>query len=161
MLSQEQLKSIMHYDPDTGLFTWLISPKFGVKVGDEVGTHLEGYRVTRFKGTPYKLHRLAWLYVYGEMPDVFIDHINGIRDDNRIVNIRLATHTQNLRNSGNRKNNTLGFKGVCFDKRSKKYGAYLQVNGKQKWLGTFCTVQEAASTRSEAAKQHHGEFYYG
>jgi hypothetical protein len=98
-LTQERLKELLHYDPETGIFTNLTQRGGHAKKGAVAGTKNSiGYVCIRIDYDQYRAHRLAWLYVYGEFPEKFIDHMNEIRDDNRIINLRLATHQENLHN---------------------------------------------------------------
>lgn len=100
-------------------------------------------------------HRMAWIYIHGSIPDGFhIDHINGIRSDNRLINLRLATHSNNLRNCKTRADNTSGVKGVSFDNERDKWVAYV---GKKR-LGRFDTLLDAAAARYSAANAAFGEF---
>ena len=104
-------------------------------------------------------HRVVWAMTYGEWPDRAIDHINGIKTDNRPCNLRLATDMQNSHNRGLTKRNTTGYRGVCFEKRSGKYLAQIRVAGKQYRLGTFDNPKDASEAYEEAAKELHGESY--
>jgi hypothetical protein len=101
-MNQEKLKDLLFYEPQTGVFTWLKNRGGSAYKGTTAGRlHPSGHRVIRVSITSYYAHRLAWLYVYGEMPsDILVDHINGKRDDNRIDNLRLATVKQNAENRG-------------------------------------------------------------
>lgn len=87
-----------------------------------------------------------------------VDHINGDRLDNRRCNLRLATHAQNVRNAGMRKDNTSGFKGVCYYPLTKRWTSQINVRGRRKRLGYFSTPEEAHAAYCVAALQHHGEF---
>ena len=95
-LTQEYLKSILDYDLDTGIFTWKINKAKRTKIGDIAGWSYNGYREIEINDKKYKAHRLAWLYVYGEMPNKLIDHIDGNRSNNKISNLREATLDGNI-----------------------------------------------------------------
>jgi len=150
---------LLDYDPATGLFTWKI--RRGCRpAGAEAGTLSYGYIRIKVDGKCYRAHRLAWLVVNGHLPDE-LDHINLIKDDNRISNLRPATSQENSRNTGRRSSNTSGFKGVCWHSRDKKWHARAQdVNGKRKFLGSFPTPEAASAAYESYASRHYGEFYY-
>lgn len=162
-LTQEELKESLSYDPLTGIFTRLISNSNRTKVGDIAGTlnKLTNYRLITIKNVKYLAHRLAWLYVYGVWPTKFIDHHNGIRDDNRLFNLREATHQQNNRNKNIQKNNSSGIIGVCWAKHANKWKAQCKglSDGIPQHLGYFDTKEEASEVREKFAKEHFGEFY--
>ena len=159
MITQEYLKSILEYNPETGAFAWKISGK-GIRYGVEVGTvDIHGYRIIRINRKGYKAHRLAWLYVYGRFPER-IDHINCIKDDNRIENLREATNGENRVNSLASKNNKLGVKGIK-KTPSGKFQVNIRIpNGSVKCLGSFDTIEKAKETYNNAAKWFHGEFVH-
>lgn len=139
-LNQEYLKSILHYDPDTGFFTWLKVNSNRVKVGDIAGSKDDkGYIRIMIDGKSEKAHRLAFLYEDGGMPDE-VDHLNRIRDDNRWDNLRAATRQQNMINR-NPLPSKSGIKGVR--KLNNKHQALIWVDGKQKSLGCYSTEEEA------------------
>lgn len=154
-LSQEQLKSLLEYHPDHGYFVWTrnAGPRRHKRVaGIVVAT---GYRRISIYGRGYAAHRLAWLYVYGIMPER-IDHINGDGDDNRIANLRLATASQNRANSRLPSSNSSGAKGVHI--ADGKFVASVTCGGKRKHLGAFDTLDEAAKAYMQGAKDEFGEF---
>ena len=130
MLTQERLKELLHYDPDTGLFTNLIQRSSRAKKGIVAGYEdTEGYIKIEIYGKPYLAHRLVWFYMYGSFPEIFLDHKNEIKNDNRIANLRLATNQENRHNISNqRTNNTSGFIGVAWNKENKKWRSQIQTN---------------------------------
>lgn len=141
-LTQSRLKELLHYNPDTGLFTWKVSLSKRVKVGDIAGTVKNpGYLRIRIDGKPYYAHRLAWLYVYGAWPKDQIDHINGERTDNRICNLREATNAENQQNRKKQINNVSGYPGVYWNKSGQKWQARIKINSKTKYLGLFETPE--------------------
>lgn len=154
-LCQLQLKSVLSYNPETGVFVWTINSKSG-KPGRVAGSLSNGYRVVPIHERFYTAHRLAWLYVHGYFPSR-IDHINGDRDDNRIANLRIADASQNGANKRRPENNTSGAKGVQ-KIGGGKYAAFITVRGKQKCVGKFDTLQEASDAYLAAAKEGFGEF---
>lgn len=100
MLTQEELKRMLHYESETGIFTWKINKRGPVKRGDVAGkTNGRGYRVIKIDGAYYYAHRLAWFYITGNWPKE-TDHINRVKTDNRMVNLREVTHSLNNRNRG-------------------------------------------------------------
>lgn len=144
------LKELLDYFPLTGIFTRKVAiPYSKVKVGDTAGgTNGEGYTHIGIDGKKYKAHRLAWLYHYGEWPKGQIDHLNGVRTDNRICNLRDVTNRQN---SNNKKRHREGhLVGTFFDKRRGTWQARIYVKGKCKYLGTFNTQQEASDAYQKA-----------
>lgn len=157
-ITQEELKKQLHYDPETGVFTWAIR-KHKVKFGAVAGrTKPKGYVEIRVNLFSYQAHRLAWLYVHGEWPEGLIDHINRNPSDNRIANLRVATYRQNFRNVPVSARSSTGVKGVSPHSKSGKYRAAIRIEGKRLWLGLFNTIDEAAAAYEAAAKAHHGEF---
>jgi hypothetical protein len=108
------------------------------------------------KSSGYGLHR-AILSLHKKDPRI-VDHINHDTLDNRKINLRICTNTENIRNSGMSKNNTSGYKGVSYRKKEKNWRAYIRVNSVQKYLGCFKTKEQAAEMYNEAAKWYHGEF---
>ena len=129
MQSQLQLKELFLYLD--GCLYWKISPSKNVRVGDKAGTLMQdGYVCIRYKGKGYKAHRLIWMYHYGELKFKTIDHLNGIRSDNRIENLRNVTTKVNAQNRQHSK-------GYCWSKKAQKYQAQVERNGKKIWLGYF------------------------
>src|SRR5580704_1773693 len=112
VITIEALKTVLDYDPLTGVFRWRIRPRQRAcsEIAGSVNSY--GYRMICVAQKIYRAHRLAWFYVYGEWPTNEIDHINGKKDDNRIVNLRLADKQKNQANSKRRSTNTTGFKGI-------------------------------------------------
>lgn len=103
MLTQDRLKELMRYDEETGILTRRVSTSSNARAGDIAGSKdKDGYLVIRIDKKLYRAHRLAFLYVYGRFPEEFTDHINGIRDDNRISNLREVTRQENMQNQKKR-----------------------------------------------------------
>jgi hypothetical protein len=151
-----ELKTWLSYDPETGLFTWL-NGSGHVKSGANAGSlHSGGYICLWLKRRRYYAHRLAWVMVHGEWPKE-IGHINGDRADNRIVNLCLATRSQNLANAGLTSNNTSGMKGVSWDKSRHKWQAHIKVKGRCINLGRFNTQVRAIMARLEAEAKYQGD----
>lgn len=158
-LTQARLQELLHYDPETGVFTRLVATSNRVKVGDVAGfTDANGYTIIRVESRPYKAHRLAWLYMNGTWPTHDIDHIDTTRSNNTAVNLREATRSENNGNRSLNSNNKTGIKGVTFIPRYNKYAARIRVKGRGKHLGYFTTKEEAAAAYATAAKEYFGEF---
>lgn len=160
MITQSELKEVLDYNPDTGVFIWLKSNGNRAKVGNVAGAKRRGYIRIQIKEKMYSAHRLAYLYMTGNFPENFIDHINHIRDDNRWVNLRDATDSQNGANRPKFKNNTSGYKGVCWHKRDKKWCAKIQYMKKSIHIGYYTTPQEASEAYKKKAIELYREFSY-
>lgn len=158
-VTRERVLELFNYDPETGIFMWK-ARRQGIRNGGCAGSlNSLGHRQIRVDGCLYLAQRLAWLVVYGTWPRDQIDHINGVKDDNRITNLREATHAETKRNSGRHVDNTSGFKGVSYFKRAKKFQAYCNDrHGTQIRLGYFSTAEDAARAYDEFARVEHGEF---
>jgi hypothetical protein len=157
MITQRKLKEILHYDPKTGLWTWLVS-RGCVKVGTKAGVMSKGwYRIIRIDKKNYGAHRLAILYMTGKFPPFEVDHINGVIGDNRYENLRLATHQQNISNQKRHKDKK-GLKGTWLTKHKRRWKATIFTKGKNINLGYFDTEIEAHLAYCAAAKKYHGEF---
>ena len=116
-LTQSQLKELLHYDPDTGIFTNLVTRNGRALIGDQAGyLRPTGYVIITLNYKRYRAHRLAWLYMYGVWPKDQLDHINRVSHDNRIANLREVSNSENQQNSGIQTNNTSGHKGVSWNK---------------------------------------------
>lgn len=157
--TQEQVRQRLHYDPETGLFTRVAAGAASQvrRIGKPAGTlnKATGYIQFHACGGLRYAHRLAWIYVHGAIPEgARIDHANRQRHDNRLCNLRLATHADNLRNCKLRTDNTSGVKGVYFDAARGLWAAEI-ANRK---LGRFPSREEAAAARREAARREYGAF---
>jgi len=158
MLTAEVVREWLDYNPETGVFYWL-KRRNKLQIGDVAGSKdYRGYIRIRLHKKRCMAHRLAWLIVHGNWPVLEIDHINGIRDDNRLSNLREATRAQNTQNKRRQKNNTSGFKGVHFNVREKRFQADIKARGTALRLGFYDTAEEAYQAYCEAAHQLHGEF---
>jgi hypothetical protein len=157
MSDLSDIREHLSYDPATGDFTWLKAPKHGrfCKAGDLAGGLIsQGYIHLMFRGRAYKAHRLAWFFTYGVLPSHQIDHINGVRSDNRIANLRAATNSQNQANSRLSPRNKTGVKGVYRDRATGKFVAGIRVDGRRVHLGRFETLDAAAAAYAAAAVAH-------
>jgi hypothetical protein len=163
-LTQERLKQLLDYNPETGVFTWKHRSTGRVQwntryAGKRAGWDRgHGYVAIAIDGAYYTGHRLAWLYVYGFWPTNQIDHINCARGDNRITNLREATNAQNKANARLRTTNKSGFKGVSWCKQQQKWVAHIMVNYRSKYLGSADTASAAHVLYAHAANKHFGEF---
>lgn len=157
-LTAERLRELLHYNPETGVFTWLEARRCG-RTGKNAGTlKPNGYVEIEIEQRSYKAHRLAFLYMTGEWPDADVDHKNRRRADNRWTELRPASRAENLANSGPRRNNTSGFKGVSKRADTGRWRAQFRVGGKSVALGSFDTPEEAHQAYMAAAREHFGEF---
>ena len=160
MRNQKELKKIVTYNPETGVMLWRERPvemfqsERDCKTWNNryfntpVGSICEGgYVRTEIQGKKYRLHRLVWLYVYGGYPPSQIDHINCIRDDNRIANLRAVSHQENC---NKRKENRHRVVGVDFDKVIKRWVTTLPVEGVVVRLGEFLEKDDAIASRKQA-----------
>ena len=158
-LTQARLKELLHYDPLTGIFTWLVAfPQVGLAVGDvagglsgtieQPGLNGSGYWRIRVDGLRYRAHRLAVLYMAGKWPEGDVDHRDKDRSNNRWLNIRPATRFQNAQNRSISSNNTSGVNGVW--QKGRRWCAQINAGGKRHWLGVFFTKEAALLARKEA-----------
>lgn len=156
MITQETIKERLHYDANTGLFRWRYSVVGGVQPWEEAGTlEKDGYIRIRVKGKSYLAHRLAWLYVTGEFPKKQIDHLNRVRDDNRIENLRDVSQSVNKQNNSGYATNTSGHAGVCWDKSMKKWRVQLMLNYKRLFFGYYDDFELACLVADEAKDKYH------
>jgi len=150
MLNQKTLKKHLDYDPETGIFKWKTTLNRRIRVGDVAGTlRSDGYIQIALFHKDYLAHRLAWLYVNEEFPKDHMDHINGVRIDNRIVNLRAVTYTENNRNRSLSKRNTSGVMGVSWCKRDQKWQVVIQ----KTFYGRFKFKSDAIAKAEEVYKE--------
>lgn len=154
-ITQERLKELLYYDPETGVFTWTFHNKFNAHKGKPCTYTANGRVQIMIKGKPYLAHRLAWLYVNGSFPSKHIDHINGDPVDNRISNLREATPTENAQNTRIRSDNTSGFPGVRLDTKKGKWHAQIRYCGKRYHLGFYPEKELAIRAYLAAKKKLH------
>lgn len=155
------VKEMVSYDPETGLFTRLEGRDKGKTIAGTKDAC--GYCRLRVNGTEWLAHRLAWYLTYGEHPKEghVIDHINMVKDDNRLSNLREVTRSQNAVNTGKQKNNTSGFKGVTYNKANDRWIAQIKEQGVPIYLGSFKNKVDAAFAYQMYAAKIRGEFYNG
>jgi hypothetical protein len=158
-LNWDYLHNILDYDEDTGIFKWKVRKGNSIYVGDIAGSfYTSGYRRIIINGIDYKEHRLAWYYVYAKWPEKLIDHIDGIKYNNAISNLREVTNSENMQNQKTAmKNKTSGssIPGVYFYRNNNKYCAQLQINGKLKSFGSYSTIEEAESICIEMRRKYY------
>lgn len=161
ILTQNELKELLHYCQDTGILTWIRTISARARAGQIAGWQdSDGYKKIGIKGLKYKSHRLAWLFMTGRWPLGQIDHIDRNKANNKWVNLREATASQNQMNKDKCKNNNSGFKGVKLTKATGKWQATVQVNYKSIYLGTFETAELASKAYDKSANGLHNDFYY-
>lgn len=154
-LTADRLRELLHYDPETGVFTWLVSPIYMNIVGKPAGTITsQGYRAIRVSPYTYRASRLAWLYVHGSWPSKVIDHINGVRDDDRIVNLRDITCAENTHNICTTKSTSSSGLLGAFKNRGV-WRARIMVSGARISLGTFATPELAHNAYMLAKSTYH------
>ena len=153
-LTLERLKELLHYDPETGIFTWRVSRRHRVQAGDVAGSQSGRYIGIRIDYVLYYAHRLAWFYVHGEWSKIDIDHKDLDKTNNRIDNLRDVTRTVNKQNRQQAQpNNKLGILGVRF--HDGGFQARINVNGKDRHLGSFRTKEEASNAYLKAKRELH------
>lgn len=159
MITQDRLKEVLDYDPVSGIFRWKIKTSDKVIVGNIAGcVRKNRHTVIKIDKMEYTAHRLVWLYMYGSFPEKELDHINCIRGDNRLCNLREVTRSQNLYNRAKFPNTKSGHKGVYYNKAMKKWRARIGVEGKSIDIGFYSTIEEAISSYQNAAIKYHGEY---
>ena len=151
-MNQKELQEILHYDPATGVFTYLKRVMVRLNIGDVAGTrtHHKGYVYIKISGKQYAAHRLAWLYMTGEWPEYEIDHKNGVKDNNQFKNLRPTTHAENGKNQKKHITNTSGVMGVNWHKRDRIWQASITIDCRKRWIGSFLDWWDAVCARKSA-----------
>lgn len=153
-ITQERLKSLLTYDPDTGELRNRVQRNPRAPKGAVAGSRTtDGYISLMLFGRRYQAHRLIWLYQTGEWPSLEIDHINRVRHDNRWSNLRVATRLHNSWNTAPHAKSRSGVKGVAYVAKSGKWQVQMRVCGKTHYIGIYDTIAEAADARSEAERR--------
>ena len=148
------LLKLFIYDPDTGLLVRRIAENNRNHVGDIAGSaHSGGYLTVCVEGRSFLLHRIIWKMVTGEDP-FFIDHIDGVRTNNRFANLRSVSSTENSKNQTRSRANTSGVIGVTRDNRRNKWRAQMVVGQRAIYLGDFVKFDDAVAARKEAEREH-------
>jgi hypothetical protein len=156
----EYLCKYVQYSPEDGQLRWKEKPPHVcVEVGSILGSFdKDGYRRTGVMKKAYRNSRLVWFMHHKEWPKNYVDHINGVKTDDRIENLREATPQENAMNRPKQSTNSTGYKGVTFHKRDKKYQATIEMSGKVKFLGYFNSALEAHQAYCKKAEELFGEF---
>lgn len=160
-LSLERLREVLAYVPETGHLKWRMRLGPMCKFGTVAGVLKSKYRRIAIDGRSYTASHLVWFHFYGVRPAALIDHKNGNTDDNRIENLREATHCQNSQNIGVRQNCESGLKGASkFHNRYNRarFRSSITVNKKRIFLGLFMTAKDAHAAYCKAAAEYHGDF---
>ncbi len=153
-LTVERLREILHYDPETGIFTWLVTLSNRGCAGTVAKGRSCGYLTIRINGILHYQHRLAWLYVNGQWPTEEIDHANGDKADNRLCNLRAATRSQNMLNKPRLKRAKNKYRGVCFHAESEQW----MVRIGSRYIGRRPTEEEAHALYLEEMRKLTREF---
>jgi len=153
----DNLHDVLSYDPETGEFTWKVSPAYNIPAGSRAGcpNPQNGHAYIRIGGKAYGAHRVAWFMTYGEWPREYVDHIDGNPLNNRIANLREASHKDNCRN---RKGMRQGLKGAYLRRKDGWYVAKIRVDGRLIHIGCFPTERQAHEAYVAAAQTYFGEF---
>ena len=150
-MTPERLCEVLSYDQETGCLRWTVSRRAGNLAGY---VDAGGYRQIKIDGRMYLAHRLAWLYVHRRWPVAEIDHMNGLRDDNRLANLREVTHSENLQNQRRaRRDSKTGLLGTS--PKGRKFQATIKLNGKARHLGYFDTAELAHEAYIDAKRRLH------
>jgi hypothetical protein len=158
--TRERLRELFYYSVVEGALYWRAGGqgRRAAHIPAGVQNSVKGYIRITVDYKAYPRHRLVWAYFYGDPGAMLVDHINGNRSDDRIENLRLASESDNRRNSKFYRTNTSGYKGVTLEKSVNKWKAYIYINNRRHHLGLFPTPEEAHAAYCAAAAQHFGEF---
>lgn len=158
-ITPARLREVLRYEPHTGKFFWIKRTSNRIRLGAEAGNPTAcGHIEIGIDGQSYLAHRLAWLYMMEVWPSAQIDHEDTVGTNNKWDNLREATHGQNVQNTGPRKNNKCGFKGVSYVAKLSKWQARIMADRVLHLLGYFDTPQAASAAYEAAARRLHGEF---
>lgn len=170
-LTHAEISKLLKYEPETGKLFWLPRTPGMFTVGkcpaeqacnvwnsryantEAFTANAHGYRIGKIYDRTHRAHRVIWLLSHKEWPDGQIDHINGVRSDNRIENLRSVTQAENGKNQRKRRNNTSGVFGVAWDKHNRKWRAVIHNDGKSMFLGQFDDISDAAEARKSAERK--------
>lgn len=156
-LTADRLRDLLDYNPATGKFHWRGAHR-RIRPGMEAGTvNTAGHRSIKIDGRRHYAHRLAWLHVHGTWPKDQIDHINGAKDDNRLMNLRDVDQHTNMQNLHGPTKQNQGSKilGAYFAPKSKRWWSKIRIDGHQTYLGSFPDATQAAQAYLAAKRAHH------
>ena len=154
LITQERLKSLLAYDPDTGHLSNLVRRNTRAAPGAHAGSlTTDGYIAIAIEGKKYQAHRLIWLYMTGAWPDEEIDHINRNRADNKWCNLRQASRLENSWNTNGHSKSKSGLKGVAYVARSGRWQVQMRVRGQTHYIGIYDSVETAAAARADAERR--------
>ena len=156
--TQQRLKELLDYDPETGDFHWKQWRGYTAKTGAKAGSINNGYIQIYIDGVPHKAHHLAWIYHHGCNPKGKLDHWDCNEQNNRILNLREATSSQNNSNRNIQKNNTSGVKGVFWHKGTERWSTQVKSNGKTYGAGYHKSIEAAKLAVENKRLELHGEF---
>jgi hypothetical protein len=155
MLTQERVQHLFTYDKENGLLIRNFKTGRALAGTSSFAKDKDGYHIVGIDNKLYRTHRVIWLYVYGEFPSGFLDHINRNRTDNRIENLREVSKAQSRENIGVARSNKCGLKGIWLHKQTKKWCASICSNGKKIHLGSFDLIEDAYAAYQKAAFLYH------
>jgi hypothetical protein len=159
ILTAERLREVLHYWPETGIWTWRVRMGQRGQIGAVAGSiNGKGYRQIKIDGCVYRANRLAVFYIKGGWPIDEVDHENLDKADDRWLNLRPATKSQNNANRPAQANNAIGLKGASRAKREKKWRAQIKIDGRVIYLGLFDTPEAAHFAYIIAADKAFGQF---
>jgi hypothetical protein len=158
-ICKDSVKQVLDYESETGIFRWKVRTSLRIHAGDIAGAvDKKGYIQIGIDGSRFAAHRLAWVFIHGCQPPNQIDHIDLNKSNNRSVNLREATNSQNQANQRLSSRNTSGFKGVYWSEISGRWISKICVNGSDIYLGCFGTPEDAHARYVEASGKYFGEF---
>lgn len=165
MLTKERIDELFSFNLESGTVTNKVKRNHSALGAESGCSRADGYRVIRIDDKLYLTSRIIWLHAYGEFPRC-IDHINHVTSDNRLINLRNVTQSENLKNMSMRSNNTSGVMGVSWDKKMEKWVIRIRVGKKYKFLGYYGSLNEAAKVRKAAELKYgyhpnHGQIKWG
>lgn len=156
IITAEEVRRLLNYDPETGIFTNRVFRGLRALEGAKAGSLTTGgYIEISIRKRKYAAHRLAWLYVYGKWPRYNVDHINRIKTDNRVSNLRDVTQIENGQNKSLHRNNTSGVTGIDWHRQNKRWRVRIRVNWQSINLGYYVNLSDAIEARKTAETKYH------